>query len=136
MRSGRLNSKVDLPLQDIVRHALKFWGDDRVANFVTYTKVFILGFLVYNDEGFMQKFGYQNPEAPHTAQLTRRYVARSISRLVQSLAAKRSSILPQRTCENIRPTPRRFFVKYPTLAFSNHHLAEKKFYCENQASNH
>ncbi len=47
--------------------ALKFWGDDRVANFVTYTKVFILGFLVYNDEGFMQKFGYQNPEAPHTA---------------------------------------------------------------------
>lgn len=47
--------------------ALKFWSDDRLANFVTYAKAAILCFLVYNDEGFMQKFGYQNPDVPHTA---------------------------------------------------------------------
>ncbi len=107
--------------------ALKFWGDDRVANFVTYTKVFILGFLVYNDEGFMQKFGYQNPEAPHTArQLVE--ICCSINLKVGSIASSQSAAasLPQRTCENIRPTPRRFFAKYPTLAFSTTHLAEKK----------
>ena len=47
--------------------ALKLWGNDRIANIMTYTKVAILACLVYNDEGFMQRFGYRQPDVPHTA---------------------------------------------------------------------
>ncbi len=47
--------------------ALKFWGNDRWANFSTYFKVFALSYLVYQDQGFMSKFGNYNSEVPHTA---------------------------------------------------------------------
>lgn len=48
--------------------ALKFWGNSRYANLVTYAQVILLGFLVYSDQGFMDRFGYKNPDVPHTAQ--------------------------------------------------------------------
>ena len=47
--------------------ALKLWGDNRFANVTTYTILLILSFLVYNDEGFMKRFGYKQTEVPHTA---------------------------------------------------------------------
>jgi membrane-bound metal-dependent hydrolase YbcI (DUF457 family) len=47
--------------------ALKLWGNERIPNFVAYSMLAILAFLVYHDEGFMQKFGYEHPEVPHTA---------------------------------------------------------------------
>lgn len=47
--------------------ALKLWGNSPWANFVTYFKVAILGFLVYQDHGFMERFGIQHPNVPHTA---------------------------------------------------------------------
>lgn len=47
--------------------AMKLWGNNRWANFVTYTKLAIISFLVYQDEGFMARFGYENPDVPHTA---------------------------------------------------------------------
>ncbi|HBE68379.1 MAG TPA: metal-dependent hydrolase [Planctomycetaceae bacterium] len=48
--------------------ALKMWGNDRWANYATYTKLGVITFLVYQDEGFMAQFGFQNPDVPHTAQ--------------------------------------------------------------------
>jgi LexA-binding, inner membrane-associated putative hydrolase len=47
--------------------ALKLWGNSSWANYATYFKVAVLAFLVYQDHGFMQRFGIQNPEVPHTA---------------------------------------------------------------------
>ncbi len=47
--------------------ALKLWGNERVPNFVAYSLLAILAVLVYHDHGFMAKFGYKNPEVPHTA---------------------------------------------------------------------
>jgi membrane-bound metal-dependent hydrolase YbcI (DUF457 family) len=47
--------------------ALKFWGQDRLANAITYLKVFILSAMVYNDEGLMQRYGYRHQDVPHTA---------------------------------------------------------------------
>ncbi len=48
--------------------ALKLWGNDRWANYVTYTKLAVITLLIYQDEGFMARFGFQNPDVPHTAQ--------------------------------------------------------------------
>lgn len=47
--------------------ALKLWGNDRWANYMTYTKLAVICFLVYQDEGFMARFGIENPNVPHTA---------------------------------------------------------------------
>ncbi len=47
--------------------ALKLWGNSSWANYATYFKVFLLAFLVYQDQGFMERFGTQNPDVPHTA---------------------------------------------------------------------
>jgi hypothetical protein len=48
--------------------ALKLWGNDRWANYVTYTKLAIIALLVYQDDGFMERFGPSDPNVPHTAQ--------------------------------------------------------------------
>ncbi len=47
--------------------ALKLWGNDRWANYATYTKLGVISFLVYQDTGFMSRFGVENPDVPHTA---------------------------------------------------------------------
>ncbi len=47
--------------------ALKLWSNNSWANYATYFKVAVLAFLVYQDHGFMQRFGIQNPDVPHTA---------------------------------------------------------------------
>ena len=47
--------------------ALKLWGKERIPNFIAYSIMLFFGFLVYNDDGFMKRFGYQQPDAPHTA---------------------------------------------------------------------
>lgn len=48
--------------------ALKLWGNNRWANFVTYAKLAVVCLLVYQDEGFMARFGIEDPNVPHTAQ--------------------------------------------------------------------
>ncbi len=47
--------------------ALKLWGNSAWANYATYFKVAVLSFLVYQDHGFMERFGIQHPDVPHTA---------------------------------------------------------------------
>ena len=47
--------------------AIKFWGRERIPNLVAYSLMVILAVLVYHDQGFMAKFGYQHPDVPHTA---------------------------------------------------------------------
>ncbi len=47
--------------------ALKLWGSSRWANYMTYAKLLVIGVLVYQDEGFMARFGIEHPEVPHTA---------------------------------------------------------------------
>ncbi len=47
--------------------ALKFWGPNRGPNLVSYGIVFLLGFLVYQDQGFMEKFGTTRSDIPRTA---------------------------------------------------------------------
>lgn len=47
--------------------ALKLWGNSSWANYATYFKVALLALLVYQDHGFMEKFGIQHPDVPHTA---------------------------------------------------------------------
>lgn len=47
--------------------ALKLWGNDRWANYATYTKLGVITFLVYQDEGFMSRFEIVHPDVPHTA---------------------------------------------------------------------
>jgi LexA-binding, inner membrane-associated putative hydrolase len=47
--------------------ALKLWGNSSWANYVTYFKVAILAVLIYQDHGFMDRFGIQHPDVPHTA---------------------------------------------------------------------
>lgn len=47
--------------------ALKFWGRDGWANVTTYLKLGVLSFLVYQDQGFMTRFGNRDPNVPHTA---------------------------------------------------------------------
>lgn len=47
--------------------ALKLWGNNRWANFATYFKLAVVGILVYQDHGFMERFGIQESSVPHTA---------------------------------------------------------------------
>lgn len=47
--------------------ALKLWGNNRWANYVTYTKLAVISLMVWQDEGFMSRFGFNNPDVPHTA---------------------------------------------------------------------
>ena len=47
--------------------ALKLWSNDRWANVTTYLKLIGLAVLVYQDEGFMSRFGTHDPNVPHTA---------------------------------------------------------------------
>ncbi|MCA9134532.1 MAG: metal-dependent hydrolase, partial [Planctomycetales bacterium] len=47
--------------------ALKLWGHNTWANYVTYGKLLVMSFLVYQDEGFMARFGIEHPDVPHTA---------------------------------------------------------------------
>lgn len=47
--------------------AFKLWGNNRWANYMTYTKLAVICLLVYQDAGFMAKFDLQQPDVPHTA---------------------------------------------------------------------
>jgi len=47
--------------------AVKFWGKERIPTIVAYGLMIFFGVLVYHDDGFMQRFGGQVSEAPHTA---------------------------------------------------------------------
>jgi membrane-bound metal-dependent hydrolase YbcI (DUF457 family) len=47
--------------------AIKLWGNNRWANYMTYTKLAVICFMVYQDAGFMARFGLQHPDVPHTA---------------------------------------------------------------------
>jgi len=47
--------------------ALKFWGQSRMANTVSYGLLAALCFLAYTDEGMMSRFGYRAHDAPRTA---------------------------------------------------------------------
>lgn len=47
--------------------ALKLWGQNSWANYLTYAKLVVVGFLVYQDEAFMARFGFEHPDVPHTA---------------------------------------------------------------------
>ena len=47
--------------------ALKLWGNNTWANYVTWGKLVFIGFLVWQDEGFMSRFGFQHDHVPHTA---------------------------------------------------------------------
>lgn len=60
-RKGKYNFKTSFG------SALKLWGNSSWANYATYFKVAILGVLVYQDHGFMERFGIQHPDVPHTA---------------------------------------------------------------------
>ncbi len=58
--------------------ALKFWGNSRAVNFWVYSKVALLVFLIYQDHGYMCRYGIDNPDVPHTAkELWERIVERS-----------------------------------------------------------
>lgn len=47
--------------------ALKLWGKNSWANYVTYGKLALMGFLVYHDEALMSQFGVHQADVPHTA---------------------------------------------------------------------
>lgn len=49
--------------------AFKLWGNDRWANYLTYAQLALVGFMVYHDNAFMERFGieHQHPDVPHTA---------------------------------------------------------------------
>ncbi|MEZ6133763.1 MAG: metal-dependent hydrolase [Pirellulaceae bacterium] len=47
--------------------ALKLWGNDRMANYMTYAKLAVIGLMVYHDHGFMERFGFPHADVPHTA---------------------------------------------------------------------
>jgi hypothetical protein len=47
--------------------ALKFWSQNRVANLFCYSLLFLLCFIAYQDEGLMNRFGYDSHSVPHTA---------------------------------------------------------------------
>jgi hypothetical protein len=62
LRSGRINIKKSFGT------ALKFWGQERWANAVTYGKLLVLGALAVGDPMMMNRFGYEVRFGPHTAQ--------------------------------------------------------------------
>lgn len=45
--------------------ALKLWGNNRMANVLTYAKMLIIGLVVWQDQGFMSRY-HLNPNVPHT----------------------------------------------------------------------
>jgi len=47
--------------------AVKLWGHNSWANVLTWSKLGLLGLLVWQDEGFMSRFGFQQNDVPHTA---------------------------------------------------------------------
>lgn len=47
--------------------ALKLWGNNRWANYMTYAKLAVIALLVYQDDGFMARFGVENTDVPRTA---------------------------------------------------------------------
>lgn len=47
--------------------ALKLWGRERIPNLIAYSLMVGIAVLVYNDEGFMARFGYRQMDVPHTA---------------------------------------------------------------------
>lgn len=49
--------------------ALKLWGNNRWANYMTYAKLVVIGLLVYHDHALMEQFGieHRHPGVPHTA---------------------------------------------------------------------
>jgi membrane-bound metal-dependent hydrolase YbcI (DUF457 family) len=49
--------------------ALKLWGNNRWANYMTYTKLALICLVVYHDQAFMERFGieHSHPNVPHTA---------------------------------------------------------------------
>jgi len=47
--------------------AIKLWGKERIPNLVAYSIMMVFAVLVYSDEGFMKRFGYQQMDVPHTA---------------------------------------------------------------------
>lgn len=47
--------------------ALKLWGNNSWANYMTYGKLAVVSLLVWQDEGFMARFGFDRPDIPHTA---------------------------------------------------------------------
>jgi hypothetical protein len=47
--------------------ALKLWGNSSWANYAVYAKLALLSYLVYKDDGFMNRFGPPTPDVPHTA---------------------------------------------------------------------
>lgn len=49
--------------------ALKLWGNNRWANYMTYTKLALICMVVYHDQAFMDRFGieHSHPNVPHTA---------------------------------------------------------------------
>ncbi|MEZ6148862.1 MAG: metal-dependent hydrolase [Pirellulaceae bacterium] len=47
--------------------ALKLWGNNAWANYMTWGKLGLVSFLVWQDEGFMARFGFEKTDVPHTA---------------------------------------------------------------------
>jgi hypothetical protein len=47
--------------------ALKLWGNNAWANYVTWGKLALVSLLVWQDEGFMSRFGFEKTDVPHTA---------------------------------------------------------------------
>lgn len=47
--------------------AMKLWGNNQWANYATYAKLAVIGFLVWQDDSLMATYGYENPDVPHTA---------------------------------------------------------------------
>lgn len=47
--------------------ALKLWGQNTWANAFTWSKLALVSLLVWQDEGFMARFGFERNDVPHTA---------------------------------------------------------------------
>lgn len=47
--------------------ALKFWSQNRTANLFCYSLLALLCFVAYQDEGLMNRLGYDSHSVPHTA---------------------------------------------------------------------
>ena len=62
LRSGKLNIKRSFGT------AIKFFGDDRLANLGVYGTVAALAMLAVGDPMLMNRFGYEVRFGPHTAQ--------------------------------------------------------------------
>ena len=48
--------------------AFKLWGNNRWANYMTYTKLVVICFIAYHDQAFMERFDLVHQhDVPHTA---------------------------------------------------------------------